>query len=106
MVTMKNIFENIPENISEENIETLLKAKNIRVERIVSRGHTSPKDFWYDQDENEWVILLNGKARLLFDGNNIIELSAGDYINIPAHKKHRVEWSDPQVETVWLAIFY
>ena len=103
---MKNIFENIPENISEEIYETLLKAKNLRVERIVSKGHSSPKDFWYDQDENEWVLVLRGNAKLLFDGDNTLELSAGDYINIPAHKKHRVEWTDPKAETIWLAIYY
>ena len=102
----KNIFENIPSSIPEEIIETLVDSDGIKVERIISKGHVSPKDFWYDQDKNEFVILLKGSAKLLFENDKQIILRAGHYIIIPAHKKHRVEWTDPETETIWFAIFY
>jgi cupin 2 domain-containing protein len=104
---IENIFNNIPENLPEELIQTLVKNDKIKIERIVSNGHSSPKDFWYDQNKNEWVILLKGSARILFKENlESISLSAGDYVNIPAHVLHCVEWTDPSVETIWLAVFY
>jgi cupin 2 domain-containing protein len=106
VVLKKNIFDNIPSNIPEEIIESLMDSDGIKVERIISKGHVSPKDFWYDQDKNEFVILLKGIAKLLFENDEQITLSAGDYISIPAHKKHRVEWTDPETETIWFAIFY
>ena len=102
-----NILKNIPGNLPEELITILAEGKNFRFERIVSKGHTSPKGFWYDQNENEFVLLLKGKAEILFeDKAKPVTLSEGDYINIPAHKKHRVEWTDPKTETIWLALFY
>ena len=106
MSKLKNIFDNVPEFIPDEIFETILLSDKIKIERIVSKGQSSPQDFWYDQNQNEWVVLLKGKANLLFYQNEIIELREGDYINIPAHKKHRVEWTDPHVETIWLAIYY
>jgi cupin 2 domain-containing protein len=102
----KNIFDNIPSNIPEEIIDSLIDSDQIKVERIISKGHVSPKDFWYDQDKNEFVILLKGSAKLLFENDVQMILNAGDYIIIPVHKKHRVEWTDPETETIWLAIFY
>lgn len=103
----KNIFDDLPAEIPEEIIQEILKAGNVRIERIISKGHSSPKDFWYDQEENEWVIVLQGKARLKFFADDIsLDLNSGDYINIPSHKKHRVEWTDPAIETIWLAVFY
>ena len=106
VVLKKNIFDNIPSNISKEIIESLIDSDQIKVERIISKGHVSPKGFWCDQDKNEFVILLKGRATLLFENDEQIILSAGDYINIPAHKKHRVEWTIPETETIWFAIFY
>ena len=106
IVLIKNIFDNIPSNIPKEIIDTLIDSDQIKVERIISKGHVSPKDFWYDQDKNEFVILLEGSVKLLFENDEQIILSAGDYIIIPAHKKHRVEWTDPKTETIWLTIFY
>ncbi len=103
---MKNIFDNIPSNIPEEIIDTLIDSDQIKVERIISKGHVSPKGFWYDQDKNEFVFLLKGSANLLFENNEQIILNAGDYIIIPAHKKHRVEWTDSDTETICLKIFY
>jgi len=106
MSNTKNIFDPILENLPEEVFETILTHENIKIEKIISKGHSSPKDFWYDQVQNEWVLLLKGKAKLQFDHDETIELREGDYINIPAHKNHRVEWTDPDEETIWLAIFY
>ena len=79
--------------------------RNVRIERIVSHGHASPNGFWYDQDENEWVIVLKGAARLRI-GDQTVELNPGDFVTIPAHKKHRVEWTTPDEPTIWLAVFF
>jgi cupin 2 domain-containing protein len=104
---IENIFKNIPHNLSDELNQTLVKNNKIRIERIVSKGHSSPKDFWYDQEENEWVILLKGKAKIVFKENLRSQvLSVGDFLNIPAHTHHRVDWTGPNQETIWLAIFY
>jgi len=100
-----NLFTDLPENIPDELLTTLLKAANIRIERIVSHGHVSPDGFWYDQDEHEWIIVLKGEARLRFE-DRIVEMKPGDFVNIPAHRKHRVEWTTPDEPTIWLAVFY
>ncbi|AMV32060.1 Cupin domain protein [Pirellula sp. SH-Sr6A] len=100
-----NLFTNLPSNLPDELFTTLLETDKLRVERIVSHGHSSPEDFWYDQDQHEWVLVLQGAARLSIEGD-IRELKPGDYINIPAHHKHRVEWTTPDQPTVWLAVFY
>jgi cupin 2 domain-containing protein len=105
MPPMTNLFSDLPSEIPDELIETLLQAKMVRIERIVSRGHASPPAFWYDQPENEWVVVLRGAARLRFE-DDVIKLEPGDYVNIPAHKKHRVDWTIPDEPTVWLAVFY
>ncbi len=102
-----NIFEKISGSLSKEITEVLISEKVIRIERIISKGHSSPENFWYDQPENEWVIVLKGGAELLFeDGNKRIKMQPGDYINIPAHVKHRVNSTDKITETIWLAVFY
>ena len=102
---MTNLFAGIPEPLASELIETLLNARDVRIERIVSHGHASPDGFWYDQDQHEWVALLKGAARLRFE-NEIVEMKPGDCVNIPAHRKHRVEWTTPDEPTIWLAVFY
>jgi len=104
---IKNFLVGIPLNIQKEVTERIISNANVRIERIISRGQSSPENFWYDQEENEWVILIKGRARLSFyDENKIVVLNEGDYLDIPAHKKHRVEWTDPDKETIWLAVFY
>ena len=103
---MNNIFDAIPENIDTEIFELLAKSETTRIERIISKGHKSPDSGWYDQEKNEWVLVLRGEAILLFEDETSVNLKAGDYINIPAHKKHKVEWTDPEIETVWLAVHY
>jgi cupin 2 domain-containing protein len=101
-----NILQNIPENAPEELVTELLKAVNVRIERIVSFGQVSPAGFWYDQEENEWVLLLEGSATLTFEGSGAVDLKTGDFLTIPAGQRHRVEKTDPDCRTVWLAVFY
>lgn len=100
-----NLFSELPSNLPRELLITLLDSANLRIEKIVSYGHASPLGFWYDQDEHEWVVLLRGAARLTIAGK-LVELKPGDFINIPAHQKHRVEWTTPEEPTVWLAVHY
>jgi cupin 2 domain-containing protein len=101
-----NIFESIPSNLDDEFTELLLQNEGVSIERIVSRGHASPDSGWYDQERNEWVLLLKGAAIIAFENGDEITLASGDHINIPAHRKHRVKWTDPETETFWLAVFY
>jgi cupin 2 domain-containing protein len=106
-VPITNIFACIPSDLPEELVETLLDAKGIRIERIVSHGHASSADLWYDQDQHEWVVLMTGSATVRFkDQDQPEELNPGDFIHIPAHRKHRVEWTTPKEPTVWLAVHY
>lgn len=100
-----SLFANLPSHLPDELITILIDAADVRIERIVSHGHVSPKDFWYDQPQHEWVIVLKGAARLQF-GDGMFEMKVGDFVNIPAHKKHRVEWTTPDEPTIWLAVFY
>jgi cupin 2 domain-containing protein len=102
---MNNLFNNIPADLPEEVTEALLASESVRIERIVSHGHASPQDFWYDQDQHEWVVVLSGSTKLRFE-DATVEMKPGDYINIPAHKRHRVEWTTPDEPTIWLAVFY
>ncbi len=103
---MPNLFDDIPAQVPQELITTLLSTENVRIARIVSHGHSSPEGFWYDQFEAEWVVVLQGAARLRFeDETSPAELRPGDFVHIPAHRKHRVEWTTPDEPTVWLAVF-
>jgi cupin 2 domain-containing protein len=105
MSTFTNLFDAIPAVVPEELTQTLLSASQMRIERIVSHGHTSPDGFWYDQIEDEWVLLIAGAARLRLE-SEVVELTAGSFLKIPTHCRHRVEWTDPQKPTIWLAIYY
>jgi cupin 2 domain-containing protein len=100
-----NLFTDIPAGLPDELVETLVEAANVRIERIVSHGHASPPDFWYEQEQDEWVLLIRGAARLRFE-HEVIEMKPGDFVNITANKRHRVEWTTPDGPTVWLAVFY
>ena len=101
-----NILADIPPALPTEIFETLLNSPHLRIERIISYGQASPKDFWYDQAEHEWVILLQGSAGLSFADQPSRELHPGDYCLIPAHQPHRVEWTASDTATVWLAIHF
>ncbi|MDZ4819579.1 MAG: cupin domain-containing protein [Planctomycetota bacterium] len=100
-----NLLTNIPADLPTELTETLAQSRNVRIERIISHGHASPDGFWYDQDQREWVLLLAGAARLRIE-DRTVELLPGDYIDIPAHAQHRVDWTTPDEPTVWLAVFF
>ena len=107
MTEIKNIFSNIPASLPHELLEDIISTENFRIERIISRGHTTPKGKWYDQDKNEFVLVLKGNSELRFEKNNeLIKMKGGDYINIPAHVRHRVEKTDSGEETIWLTVFY
>lgn len=106
-IAVKNLFDGIPDFLAEEKMDGLLETSGFRLERIVSRGQASPPGFWYDQEEQEWVLLLKGSAGLRFSGEDgLTVLKPGDSLLIPAHVRHRVEWTDPQQDTVWLALFF
>ncbi|MDH5480448.1 MAG: cupin domain-containing protein [Nitrosomonas sp.] len=102
----QNIFSDIPKNLERELFDLIIKNKSVTIERIVSKGHCSPESSWYDQEKNEWVLILKGEAILAFEGQDSVHLNEGDFINIPSHKKHQVTWTDPENETIWLAVHY
>ena len=104
---MANLFADIPEQLPEELFETLLSRPGFKLERIVSRGHATAAGKWYDQAENEWVLLLKGAAAIrLEDRGDPVVLKPGDCVLLPARCRHRVEWTDPENDTVWLALHY
>lgn len=106
-----NIFDLIdtdlmPNDLDKEQLDVLLQSDHIKIEIIVSTGQSSPETGWYDQPDNEWVIVLAGEAILSFEGADDCQLSAGSHLNIPAHTRHRVKWTSPNTATIWLAIHY
>ncbi len=102
-----NLFLNIPSDFTGELVENLLTKDHVRIERIVSRGQASPPGFWYDQSEHEWVVVLKGRAKIqIADQESLKELKPGDSLFLPAGLRHRVEWTDPTEETIWLAVFW
>jgi len=101
-----NVFSAIPQHLDQELVEILLDNKDVSIERIISKGHTSPTSGWYDQPKNEWVMVLKGEAVIAFENDPEIRLVAGSYIDIAAHKKHRVRRTDPNNKTIWLAVHY
>ena len=102
-----NLLRDLPDAGPSEIADALVTRPGLRIERIVSFGQTSPEGFWYDQDEAEWVLLLAGAARLRFeDETQARALGPGDWLEIAARRRHRVEWTDPAKPTIWLALFY
>ena len=101
---MTNIFDLPPSLPDKELFESLVSNDKISIERIISTGQTTPPGEWYDQDRDEWVILLQGAASLTFDAGRQIKLVAGDYVFIPAHQKHRVEYTSSNPPCIWLAV--
>jgi len=102
-----NIFKSLKTSTTGEIFEKLLSTSHFKLERIVSTGQATPPGEWYDQEQDEWVILLSGSAGLLFEDKKEVQvLQPGDYVHIPAHSRHRVEWTDASQPTVWLALHY
>ena len=104
---MDNIFEKIPEEIKEEVFEVLVSAEHVRIERIVSEGQVTPAGEWLSQDEREWVILVQGSAEILFeDDGSRCNMAPGDHVFIVSKRRHRVERTDQNGKTIWLAVHY
>ncbi|VGO17139.1 hypothetical protein PDESU_05734 [Pontiella desulfatans] len=101
----KSLFNNIPDALPNEWVEVLAESADVRIERIVSDGHASPDGFWYDQGQDEWVLLVSGSAVLTFE-DETVELNPGDHIMIPARRRHRVESTSSTEKTIWLAVFH
>ena len=102
-----NLLRDLPDARATETTDALVTRPGLRIERIVSFGQASPEGFWYDQGAAEWVLLLAGAARLRFeDETQARALGPGDWLEIAAHRRHRVEWTDPAKPTIWLAVFY
>jgi cupin 2 domain-containing protein len=101
-----NVFEDVKELIENEEFQELASSEYVKIERIVSTGQRSPEDFWYDQEQNEWVLVLSGRGVIEYEDGREVELIKGDYLNIPAHQKHRVKETSDQEPTVWLAVHY
>lgn len=100
-----NLRSELPSS-GPEAFDVLARGTACRVERIVSRGHASPPGFWYEQAESEYVLVLEGRARLELEGGPIVALEPGDWVDIPAGVRHRVAWTTPDQATIWLAVFY
>jgi cupin 2 domain-containing protein len=103
---MNNLFDALPAPAADEWIDVLASSQHVRVERIVSHGHTSPEEGWYDQTCDEFVVLLEGAARIEYDDGSFARLGPGDWLNIPAHRRHRVAWTEQGRNTVWLAVHH
>jgi cupin 2 domain-containing protein len=102
-----NLFVTDAEPSRGEIFETLIETSHLRLERIISMGQATPAGQWYDQERSEWVALLSGSAGLLFEGESRVQvMRPGDYLLIPARRRHRVEWTDPDQETIWLALHF
>ena len=104
MITSGNLFASAGAKGVDERADRLLDAGDVRIERIVSQGHASAEGFWYDQPQAEWVTLLSGEAILRFEGETPRILRPGDWLLIPAHARHRVDWTSDTQPTIWLAV--
>ena len=105
-MTSGDLLRDLPDDLPEELVETLAESGSVRIERIVSTGHASPEGFWYDQPDREFVLVVKGRARLEFADGKSLELEAGGWADIPAHRRHRVAWTSPDEPTIWLAIHF
>jgi cupin 2 domain-containing protein len=103
---MSSLLQGIPADLPEELFETLAQSNAVKIERIVSRAHATPEGEWYDQERHEFVLLLQGAARLDFADGRSRSLFPGDWLDIRAHERHRVAWTAPGQDTVWLAVHY
>ena len=102
-----NLYDNITTGADSEIFEGLLKTKSFKLERIISNGQATPPDEWFDQAHDEWVVLLKGWAILRIEGvSQLYKMAEGDYLSIPAHKRHRVEATSPDEPTIWLAFHF
>lgn len=103
---MNNIFAALPNTLEKEVFEDLIRTETVRIERIISHGQSSPETGWYEQDENEWVIVLTGEGCLKFENGDDVIMKPGDYLFIPAYQRHRVVRTTKHEPTIWLAVFF
>ncbi len=104
---MDNLFAAIPDQLPDELVTVILQQPTLRIERIVSRGHCSAPGFWYQQQQHEWVLLVQGAARLRLENQPTpVSMEAGDYLLIPAELRHRLEWTSPASDCIWLCLFF
>lgn len=89
----------------KEISDTLVSGKGVVIERIISTGQASPEGFWYDQEQDEWVVLLQGRAKVAWEDGKELTLTPGDWVVFPAHQRHRVEWTSKNPACIWLAVF-
>lgn len=102
-----NLFNDVPEALPDELFQTLVQSGDMKIERIISRGHSSPEGEWYEQPQNEWVVLLSGAARLTVDGvTEPVELLPGDHLMLKAGLRHRVDWTCSDKTSIWLAVHF
>jgi cupin 2 domain-containing protein len=105
MMPVVNLLAPVAGPLPAELSQVLFQSPQVRIERIVSRGHATPAGEWFDQETDEFVVLLAGSAGLRIDGvERLIELKPGDALLLPAHRKHRVEWTDAKLDAIWLAV--
>lgn len=105
METGGNLFDERDAGRAAEISKPLLVLPHVRIERIASFGQASPPGFWYEQEEDEWVALLEGEAVLEWEGGTRERLVPGDWVFLPARQRHRVAWTAPGRPTLWLAVF-
>lgn len=101
-----NLLQALPDAAQGEVFQALVDSGAVLIERIVSQGQASAPDFWYEQARAEWVLVLQGAARLQWDDGSLLALAAGDHVLIPAGRRHRVDWTEPAVPTVWVAVHF
>lgn len=107
MLPRGNLFTPLSVRTTGEVFDPLLSGGSFRLERIVSTGQATPPGEWYDQETDEWVVLLSGSATLRFESPaEAFDLAPGDWLLIPAHRRHRVERTAEHGETVWLALHF
>jgi len=104
---VRNLFDDLPDRLPGERVDVIVDAPGVRIERIVSTGQMTPPGEWYDQDADEWVVVLRGRARVRLEGEpDARDLYPGDHLLLRAHVRHRVEWTDDSGPTVWLAVHH
>ncbi len=104
---IQNLSQNLPRQLPEEVIQSLIDTPHVRIERIISHGHSSPPGFWYDQTRAEFVVVLSGAAHIKIEAHpELLVLQPGDCLTLLPHQRHRVEWTDPEQPTVWLAVHF
>ncbi len=103
---VSSLLSNLPVDMTDEAFEDIVLSDSVRIERIVSQGHTSPEHGWYDQVENEWVMVVKGAGEITFEDGTVLTLNEGEHVTIPAHTKHKVSHTPIDQQTIWLAVFY